>query len=88
MAMERIDDLAKLAPRIPSASAPTSACATRPAYPALVRAQASASGVAFKFVGIPELHREEIRATSYATGAGCNATVTILGLRPCMSAGW
>lgn len=32
--------------------------------------------------GIPELHREEIKNARLITGAGCNATTTILGLWP------
>ena len=32
--------------------------------------------------GVPELHREEIRGASFVTGAGCNATATILGVYP------
>lgn len=32
--------------------------------------------------GIPELHREEMRHANYISSAGCNATVTILGLYP------
>jgi N-acetyl-gamma-glutamyl-phosphate/LysW-gamma-L-alpha-aminoadipyl-6-phosphate reductase len=32
--------------------------------------------------GIPELHREEMKRTSFISSAGCNATVTILGLYP------
>lgn len=32
--------------------------------------------------GVPELHREEIRGASLVTGAGCNATATILGVYP------
>ncbi len=32
--------------------------------------------------GIPELHREETRGASLVTGAGCNATATILGVYP------
>lgn len=32
--------------------------------------------------GIPELHREEMKRTSLISSAGCNATVTILGLYP------
>ncbi|HXV64612.1 MAG TPA: N-acetyl-gamma-glutamyl-phosphate reductase, partial [Vicinamibacteria bacterium] len=32
--------------------------------------------------GIPELHREEMRTARYVSSAGCNATVTILALRP------
>jgi N-acetyl-gamma-glutamyl-phosphate/LysW-gamma-L-alpha-aminoadipyl-6-phosphate reductase len=32
--------------------------------------------------GIPELHREELKTANYATGAGCLATASILGLYP------
>ena len=32
--------------------------------------------------GIPELHRDEMRRASLISSAGCNATVTILGLHP------
>jgi N-acetyl-gamma-glutamyl-phosphate/LysW-gamma-L-alpha-aminoadipyl-6-phosphate reductase len=32
--------------------------------------------------GIPELHREEMRRADCVSSAGCNATVTILGLYP------
>ncbi len=32
--------------------------------------------------GIPELHREEMRAASFISSAGCNATATILALYP------
>lgn len=32
--------------------------------------------------GIPELHREEMKQSKYISGAGCNATATILGLYP------
>ena len=36
-----------------------------------------------KFVyGIPELHRDEMKRASLISSAGCNATVTILGLHP------
>lgn len=36
-----------------------------------------------KFVyGIPELHRDEMRPANLVSSAGCNATVTILGLYP------
>jgi N-acetyl-gamma-glutamyl-phosphate/LysW-gamma-L-alpha-aminoadipyl-6-phosphate reductase len=41
-----------------------------------------------KFVyGIPELHREQIKATNYVAGAGCLATASILGLYPLAKAG-
>jgi N-acetyl-gamma-glutamyl-phosphate/LysW-gamma-L-alpha-aminoadipyl-6-phosphate reductase len=32
--------------------------------------------------GIPEINRAKIAEASFVTGAGCNATATILGLRP------
>jgi LysW-gamma-L-alpha-aminoadipyl-6-phosphate/LysW-L-glutamyl-5-phosphate reductase len=32
--------------------------------------------------GIPELHREEMKNSSYISSAGCNATASILGLFP------
>jgi len=37
--------------------------------------------------GIPEINRKKIAAASYVTGAGCNATATILGLRPLFTRG-
>ena len=37
--------------------------------------------------GIPELHRAEIRGAQIVTGAGCNATATILALLPLARAG-
>jgi N-acetyl-gamma-glutamyl-phosphate/LysW-gamma-L-alpha-aminoadipyl-6-phosphate reductase len=37
--------------------------------------------------GIPELHREEIRSARRITGAGCNATASILALLPLFRAG-
>ncbi len=37
--------------------------------------------------GIPELHRAELRSARYASGAGCLATATILGLLPLFKAG-
>ncbi len=37
--------------------------------------------------GIPELHRGEMKNASYISSAGCNATVTILGLYPLFTAG-
>lgn len=41
-----------------------------------------------KFVyGLPELHRDELRQTRYASGVGCNATASILALLPLQQAG-
>lgn len=82
MAMERIDELAKLAPRVIDLSADFR-LRDAAAYPRWYERDHPHPEWLSKFVyGIPELHREEIKATSYATGAGCNATVTILGLKP------
>ena len=36
--------------------------------------------------GIPELHRDDIRRSARVTGAGCNATATILALLPLFAA--
>ncbi len=36
--------------------------------------------------GIPELHREAIKTTNHISGAGCNATATILALHPLFEA--
>jgi N-acetyl-gamma-glutamyl-phosphate/LysW-gamma-L-alpha-aminoadipyl-6-phosphate reductase len=38
--------------------------------------------------GIPELHRDEIRTAKLVTGAGCNATATLLALLPLARAGF
>jgi LysW-gamma-L-alpha-aminoadipyl-6-phosphate/LysW-L-glutamyl-5-phosphate reductase len=37
--------------------------------------------------GIPELHRKEIAPARYVAAAGCNATASILALRPLFAAG-
>lgn len=37
--------------------------------------------------GIPEINRAEIAKANFVTGAGCNATATILGLRPLFKRG-
>ncbi len=38
--------------------------------------------------GLPELNREAIRQAHYVSGVGCNATASILALKPLMDAGW
>lgn len=37
--------------------------------------------------GLPEVNREQLRGASYASGVGCNATVTNLALLPLVQAG-
>ncbi|MHB0877171.1 MAG: N-acetyl-gamma-glutamyl-phosphate reductase [Anaerolineae bacterium] len=82
MAMERIDEFAKVAPRLIDLSADFRLRKAED-YPRWYEREHPAPAWLDRFVyGIPELHREEIRKTSYATGAGCNATATILGLKP------
>jgi len=42
-----------------------------------------------KFVyGLPEVRREELKNAKYASGVGCNATVTNLSLLPLVRSGW
>lgn len=42
-----------------------------------------------KFVyGLPELHRESLQQSRYASGVGCNATATLLALLAIVKAGW
>lgn len=37
--------------------------------------------------GLPEVHRQQLQGTSFASGVGCNATVTNLALLPLVRAG-
>ena len=37
--------------------------------------------------GLPELHRDALRSASYASGPGCNATVSLLALAPLLRRG-
>lgn len=46
------------------------------------RKHASPSWLGRFVYGIPELHRREMQQADLVSGAGCNATVTILGLLP------
>jgi len=38
--------------------------------------------------GLPEIHREELYSTSYASGPGCNAALTLVALGPLVGGGW
>jgi N-acetyl-gamma-glutamyl-phosphate/LysW-gamma-L-alpha-aminoadipyl-6-phosphate reductase len=38
--------------------------------------------------GLPELHREEMRAAQFVSGVGCNATASILALLPLVRSGF
>lgn len=49
----------------------------------------SAPGWLQKFVyGLPELHREQLKTSQFASGVGCNATASILALLPLVQAGF
>ncbi len=86
-AMERIEELAALAPRIVDLSADF-----RLRDPALYarwygREHPAPEWLERFVYGLPELHREELRGASYVSGVGCNATATILALWPLRKAG-
>jgi LysW-gamma-L-alpha-aminoadipyl-6-phosphate/LysW-L-glutamyl-5-phosphate reductase len=80
--MEHIDQLATLAERIVDLSADFRL--RDPAdYPRWYGREHPAPEWLSRFVyGLPELHRQQIKEAKYASGVGCNATVTILGLWP------
>jgi N-acetyl-gamma-glutamyl-phosphate/LysW-gamma-L-alpha-aminoadipyl-6-phosphate reductase len=84
---ERIQELAKLAPKIVDLSAdfrlrdPAS-------YARWYGHDHRAPEWLQRFVyGLPELHRDEIRCANWVSGVGCNATATTLGLYPLFQAG-
>jgi N-acetyl-gamma-glutamyl-phosphate/LysW-gamma-L-alpha-aminoadipyl-6-phosphate reductase len=81
-AMERIGEFAALAERIVDLSAdfrlrnPTD-------YVRWYGHEHPNPGWLARFVyGLPELHREELAGAKYASGVGCNASVTLLALWP------
>ena len=83
----QFDTLAQHAPRIIDLSADFRLKDTA-AYEKWYGGPHPAPGLLQQFVyGIPELHREEIRRARYVATAGCNATASILGLRPLYAAG-
>jgi N-acetyl-gamma-glutamyl-phosphate/LysW-gamma-L-alpha-aminoadipyl-6-phosphate reductase len=81
-AMGRIDTFKSIAPRIIDLSADfrlRSDAAYREWYG---RPHARPELLGQFVYGIPELHREEMRRANLISSAGCNATVTVLGLYP------
>ena len=86
-AMARIDGLAGMAERIVDLSADFRLRAPGD-YARWYGHEHPAPGWLDRFVyGLPELHREELRGARYASGVGCNASVTILALWPLYRAG-
>jgi len=82
-----IERWAELAPRVVDTSADfrlRDAAAWRRWY----QSEHAAPAWLGRFVyGLPERHRDELRRAPYASGVGCNATVTILALAPLADAG-
>ena len=86
-AMGRIEEFAKLAPRIIDLSADFRL--RNPAdYDRWYGKPHGNPAWLEKFVyGLPELHRESIRGAHYVSGVGCNATATNLAIWPLFAAG-
>ena len=81
-AMGKIDFLKSIAPKIIDLSADFR-LQSESAYKEWYGKPHTRPDLLGKFVyGIPELHREEMRGANLVSSAGCNATVTILGLYP------
>ncbi len=86
-AMERIDSFRALAPKLIDLSADFRLNDAE-AYRCWYGTHHPRPDLLEEFVyGVPELHREEIRGARLVTGAGCNATATILGIYPFFSKG-
>lgn len=85
-AMERIDALAELAPRIIDLSADFR-LRDPAAYPRWYGKPHANPAWLEKFVyGLPELTREQLRSANYVSGVGCNATATNLAILPLFAA--
>jgi N-acetyl-gamma-glutamyl-phosphate/LysW-gamma-L-alpha-aminoadipyl-6-phosphate reductase len=81
-AMGKIDFLKSIAPKIVDLSADFR-LHSESAYKEWYGKPHTRPDLLGKFVyGIPELHREAMRGANLISSAGCNATVTILGLYP------
>ncbi len=86
-AMDRIDEFARLAPRLVDLSADF-----RLRDPALYerwyhKPHTNPAWQAKFVYGLPELHREELRSAHYVSGVGCNATATNLAVWPLLKQG-
>jgi N-acetyl-gamma-glutamyl-phosphate/LysW-gamma-L-alpha-aminoadipyl-6-phosphate reductase len=86
-AQHKIDELARLAPRIIDLSADFR-LRNPQAYERWYGAPHAAPDWLSRFVyGLPELDREAIAGASHVSGVGCNAAATILALLPLARAG-
>lgn len=80
--MEKMRELRNLAPRIIDLSADFRLRRESDYQEWYGRSHACPELLAEFVYGIPELHREEMKRANFISSAGCNATVTILGLYP------
>jgi N-acetyl-gamma-glutamyl-phosphate/LysW-gamma-L-alpha-aminoadipyl-6-phosphate reductase len=86
-AARKIEQFAQLAPRIVDCSADFR-LRDAEAYARWYGEPHPAPDWLGRFVyGLPELHRDEIRAATYVSGVGCNATASNLALLPLVRAG-
>jgi len=84
---KRIEQLAKLAPRIVDLSADFR-LHDAALYQTWYHEPHAAPGWLSKFVyGLPELHRTEMASANYVSGVGCNATASMFALLPLQRAG-
>lgn len=81
-AMEKIGEFRSLAPRIIDLSADFRLRRKEDYQEWYGRPHACPELLGEFVYGIPELHREKMRGARLVSSAGCNATVTILGLYP------
>lgn len=86
-AMNRIDEFRALAPRLIDLSGDFRLKSAEE-YAKWYRHEHARPELLEEFTyGIPELHREKIRTANLVASAGCNATATILALRPLFTRG-
>jgi N-acetyl-gamma-glutamyl-phosphate/LysW-gamma-L-alpha-aminoadipyl-6-phosphate reductase len=86
-AQHKIDQLAKLAPRIVDLSADFRLRSPE-VYQHWYAAPHAAPDWLPRFIyGLPELHRQEMKSAQYISGVGCNATASILALLPLVKSG-
>ena len=81
-AMQRIDDFVALAPRIVDMSADFRLRNADDYVTWYGKPHENPTWLEKFVYGLPELHRDEIRTTSYVSGVGCNATATNLAIWP------
>lgn len=86
-AMSRIDQLATLADRIVDLSADFRLRQAADYDEWYGKPHANPAWLGKFVYGLPELHREELKAATYVSGVGCNATATTLAIWPLAAAG-